>query len=134
MTPHAMTSIPDPDPIFQRIPDLIRQHARARPARAALVQGATTLSYAELDALMDRVAASLQRDGLHAGDVIAICAYATPLYAAVFLGALRAGMTVTVTVDTLRERGLPRSVKNLVDAGWLPQFLEPKSAHAGAEK
>ena len=47
---------------------------------------------------------------------------------------LRAGMTVTVTVDTLRERGLPRSVKNLVDAGWLPQFLEPKSAHAGAEK
>ena len=105
MTPHAMTSISDPDPIFQRIPDLIRQHARARPARAALVQGATTLSYAELDALMDRVAASLQRDGLRAGDVIAICAHANPLYAAVFLGALRAGVTVaplapSVTVES----------------------------------
>ena len=38
---------------------------------------------------------------------------------------LRAGMTVTVTVDTLRERGLPRTVQKMVDAGWLPQFLQP---------
>ena len=79
---------------FRSIPDLIRTHALARPAQAALVQGATTLSYAALDALMDRIAASLQRDSLHAGDVIAICAHATPIYAAVFLGALRAGVTV----------------------------------------
>lgn len=44
---------------------------------------------------------------------------------------LRAGMTVTVTVDTLRERGLPRNVQKLVDSGWLPQFLEPAAAQAG---
>jgi membrane fusion protein, multidrug efflux system len=44
---------------------------------------------------------------------------------------LRAGMTVTVTVDTLRERGLPRSVQRLVDTGWLPHFLQPNFAQAG---
>jgi len=44
---------------------------------------------------------------------------------------LRAGMTVSVAVDTGRPRGLPRSVQKLVDSGWLPRFLEPASAIAG---
>jgi membrane fusion protein (multidrug efflux system) len=44
---------------------------------------------------------------------------------------LRAGMTATVTVDTGRPRGLPRPLKKLVDAGWLPRFLEPSRAIAG---
>jgi membrane fusion protein (multidrug efflux system) len=44
---------------------------------------------------------------------------------------LRAGMTVTVTVDTGRPRGLPRVVQKLVDDGWLPRFLSPPSALAG---
>ena len=106
------------DPAYQTIPELVRQHARARPARAALVQDATTLSYAALDALMDRVAASLQRDGLRAGDVIAVCAHASPLYAAVFLGALRAG----VTVAPLAPSVTPASFAGMLrDAGarWL---------------
>jgi len=47
---------------------------------------------------------------------------------------LRAGMTVTVTVDTGRERGLPRPVRRLVDKGWLPSFLEPRAALARGEK
>ena len=83
-----------PDLQFQVITDLIREHARARPGQPALVGSDTSLSYAALDALMDRVAASLQRDGLKAGETIAICAHASPRYAAVFLGALRAGAAV----------------------------------------
>ncbi len=90
------------DPAFRVITDLIREHARARPHQPALVQGqgqadvpgSATLTYAELDALMDRIAATLQRDGLQTGDVIAVCAAASPRYAAVFLGALRAGVVV----------------------------------------
>ncbi|MDQ3259306.1 MAG: HlyD family secretion protein [Pseudomonadota bacterium] len=46
---------------------------------------------------------------------------------------LRVGMTVSVSVDTKRERGLPRSIQRLVDAGWLPRFLQPKPALAGNE-
>jgi len=88
----------DPDsapPPFEPIPDRIRSHARARPHQAALVEGDERLDYGALDALMDRVAASLQRDGLVAGrDRIAICAHPSVRQAALFLGALRAGVAV----------------------------------------
>jgi len=84
---------PDLTP-FRTISDLVREHARARPAHAALVQGDDVLSYSALDALMDRIAATLQRDGIGPGDAIAICAHSSPRYAAVFLGALRAGAAV----------------------------------------
>ena len=100
-----------PEPAYRVITDLIREHARARPQQLALVQsqdaagatfttltagtpGAAPLTYAELDALMDRVAATLQRNGLQPGDAVAVCAAASPRYAAVFLGALRAGVVV----------------------------------------
>jgi long-chain acyl-CoA synthetase len=82
------------DPDFRAVPDLVREHATARPRQAALVQGDECLDYGTLDALMDRVAAALQRDGVRPGDAIAICAHSSPRYAAVFLGALRAGVAV----------------------------------------
>jgi acyl-CoA synthetase (AMP-forming)/AMP-acid ligase II len=85
---------PPNDPPFQVISELIRRHARARPTHPALVQGDTRIDYAALDTLMDRIAASLQRDGLRPGDSVAICANESPRYAAVFLGALRAGVAV----------------------------------------
>jgi membrane fusion protein (multidrug efflux system) len=44
---------------------------------------------------------------------------------------LRAGMTVTVTVDTGQPRGMPRMVQRLIDSGWLPRFLVPAPALAG---
>jgi membrane fusion protein (multidrug efflux system) len=47
---------------------------------------------------------------------------------------LRAGMTVTVTVDTGRPRGLPRVVQKMIDNGWLPRFLTPTSAFAGMHR
>ena len=82
------------DPGFRALPDLVREHAAARPRHPALVQGADCIDYGELDALMDRVAAALQRDGVRPGDTVAICAHSSPRYAAVFLGALRAGVAV----------------------------------------
>jgi len=90
---NSVQANPDLAP-FRTISDLVREHARSRPAHAALVQGDDVLSYAALDALMDRIAASLQRDGIGPGDAIAICATTSPRYAAVFLGALRAGAAV----------------------------------------
>jgi len=43
---------------------------------------------------------------------------------------LRAGMTVTASVETGHMRGLPRNIQALIDKGYLPQFLEPSSALA----
>ncbi len=88
-----MNSLP-PDPPFRSIPALVHEHATARPRQPALVQGEQSVDYATLDALMDRVAVALQRDGCRPGDAIAICAHSSPSYGIVFLGALRAGVAV----------------------------------------
>jgi long-chain acyl-CoA synthetase len=93
------------DPAFRTLSDLIRDHARARPDQLALIAGEARLSYAGLDALMNRVAASLQRDGVAPGDAIAICAQASPRYAAVFLGALRAGAAVAPLAPSVTPDG-----------------------------
>ncbi|MDN3922232.1 class I adenylate-forming enzyme family protein [Roseateles violae] len=79
---------------FRNIAELLREHAAARPELPALVQDGQALSYAELDALVDRIAAALQREGLAPGDAIALSGLSTPRQAAVFLGALRAGVVV----------------------------------------
>src|SRR4030095_11570633 len=79
---------------FGTLPALIRARAAEQPGHIALVQDQRSLDYARLDALMDRVAARLQREGLGRGASIAICAATSLEYAVVFLGALRAGVAV----------------------------------------
>ena len=88
-----MSTPPDAPP-FADLPTLLAGHARTRPQALALVVGSRSVSYAEFDALADRVAASLQRDGLAPQQVIAVCAGTSVAYLAVFLGALRAGLAV----------------------------------------
>jgi len=91
---------------YRAIPDLLRERARERPDSCAVVMGDEVLSYCELDTLADRVAASLQRDGIGPGDAIAVCALSSARYVAIFLGALRAGVAVaplspSVTSDAM---------------------------------
>jgi long-chain acyl-CoA synthetase len=81
-------------PPFRAIPDLLREQAVAAPARTALIQGERSVSWLQLDAIADRIAASLQRDGVMPTASIAICSSNSLEYAAVFLGALRAGVAV----------------------------------------
>jgi acyl-CoA synthetase (AMP-forming)/AMP-acid ligase II len=80
--------------------------ASAQPAARAIQDPDRTLTYAELDCQMDRVAAALQRDGVLPGQAIAVCAASCVDYVVLFLGALRAGVVVaplapSVTPDTL---------------------------------
>ena len=83
---------------FTPIDRLVRDHAAARLAQWALVAGndagQPALRWAELDAVMDRVAATLQREGVQPGQAIVLCGASTPIQAALFLGALRAGVVV----------------------------------------
>lgn len=76
---------------FGTIPELIAAHARERGDKPAVVQGDDALSYAQLNARMDAIAAALQRDGLARGQAVAIVGAMSVHYAAVFLGAIRAG-------------------------------------------
>jgi len=76
---------------FATLPDTIREHANERGGKTAVADAEGSYSYAELDAMMDRVAAALQRDGVQQGQSVAIISASSIAYAAVFLGALRAG-------------------------------------------
>jgi long-chain acyl-CoA synthetase len=93
-----MTVATSPAPVglppFRPIPDLIREHAAARPAQLALRQGAERMTWSELDALVDRIAARLQGLGLQPRESIAICGTNSLAYLALFLGGLRAGLAV----------------------------------------
>jgi acyl-CoA synthetase (AMP-forming)/AMP-acid ligase II len=81
-------------PPFRFIGDLLHEHAAARPRSLALVQGERRVSWGELDAMADRIAASLQRDGVEPRDSIAISGANSIEYALLFLGGLRAGAAV----------------------------------------
>ena len=95
---------------FGQITDLIGQHAASMPDHIALIEGDQRLSYAELDALMNRIAHALHRDGCQAGDAIALCAAPSIAYAAVFLGALRAGVVVAPLAPSASVKSLWRMV------------------------
>ncbi len=96
---------------FGVIAELIRHHARRDPRHLALDDGTLALDYGALDALMDRIAAAMQRDGIVAGDAIAICAVSSTRYAAAFLGAQRAGAAVA----PLAPGSTPASLARMVD-------------------
>ena len=110
---------------FELIADLIHQHAVDEPSRTALIEGSHTLTYSQLDVLMDRVAAALQQAGLKTGDAIAICATMSVAYAAVFLGALRAGCVVAPLAPGSTPDGLARM---LSDSGARILFADASTA------
>ena len=81
-------------PPFRTIASLVHEHAAFRPKQAAILHGERRITLEQLDAMMDRVAASLQRDGVQPRQSIAIAGANSPEYLALFLGALRAGVAV----------------------------------------
>ncbi|MEO8524585.1 MAG: class I adenylate-forming enzyme family protein [Caldimonas sp.] len=112
---------------FGLVADLIRDHARRDPGHAALVDEQRTISYGELDALMDRIAAALQRDGVLPREAIAICAAASVSYAAVFLGALRAGVVVAPLAPGETAKSLAGM---LSDSGAKLLFVDASTAES----
>jgi acyl-CoA synthetase (AMP-forming)/AMP-acid ligase II len=116
---------------FATLPDLIRAHATERGARAALASDAGTIDYAALDALMDRIAAALQRDGVRQGQAVAIVAASRIEYGAVFLGALRAGCVAA----PLAPSSTPASLAAMIaDCGAPIVFVDEDAATALAEQ
>jgi long-chain acyl-CoA synthetase len=122
MSPDALL-----DQDFGLVADLIHGYAEERPRHPALIHDERVVSYGELDSLMDRVAASLQRDGIRSGEVISICASSCVEYGVIFLGALRAG----VAVAPLAPSSTPQALATmLADCGAKILFLDDAIAAA----
>ncbi|MGZ8261235.1 MAG: class I adenylate-forming enzyme family protein [Caldimonas sp.] len=121
---------PTDDPPFQAIAALVRAHAGAAPQQPAIVDAdGESIDYGALDAAMDRVATSLQRDGVVPGQAIAVCGRNSVRYATLFLGALRAG----VVVAPLAASVTPASFRSMVaDADARLLFVDAGAAELAA--
>ncbi|HEV7690127.1 MAG TPA: class I adenylate-forming enzyme family protein [Hyphomonadaceae bacterium] len=76
---------------FATMPELLHAHAKERPSHIAVIDGDRRLTNAEFDALVDRVGASLQRDGIANRGAVAMCGPSSIEYVAVFIAAVRIG-------------------------------------------
>lgn len=116
---------------FATLPDILRAHATERGDKIAVADANATLTYGELDALMDRIAAALQRDGVDQGRSVAIIASASVEYAAVFMGTLRAGCAAA----PLAPSSTPESLAAMVmDCGAPIVFVDGENATAIADQ
>ncbi len=117
------------DETFQPLPEMIRALAAAQPSHAALIQDGRSVTYAELDAAMDRVAAALHRDEVAPGEAIAICAGTSIEYAIVFCGALRAG----VAVAPIAPSSTPESIAVMIADSGAHLFFADAEVSAALE-
>lgn len=106
---------------FGTLADVIRAQAAELKDKPALVDAKRTISYAELDELMDRIAVALQRDGVGKAEVAAICATTSTEYGATFFGILRAGAIVAPLAPSSTPESL---VMMLSDSGAKVFFLD----------
>jgi long-chain acyl-CoA synthetase len=93
---------------------LVRRSAAERGAAEALVEGGRRLTWAELDALVDRAAAGYADRGLVAGDRVAVQLRNGIDWLLATVGALRAGLVV-VPVNTAYTE--PETAHLLTDSG-----------------
>jgi acyl-CoA synthetase (AMP-forming)/AMP-acid ligase II len=125
------------DEPFVCVTDMLRRFGTERGQHPALICGDEVLSYAALDARVDRFAAALQRDGIQPRDALALCAVASVEYVVAFLGGLRAGAAVAPLAPSSGAASLVGMVGNsgarllFIDAE-VKRLLEPVAAQISA--
>lgn len=118
MTLNPVTYLEQP---FGHLAELINAHAINQPDRIALDDGEDKLSWAETAALVNRVAAQLQADGLKKGQAVSILGTTTIRYAVAYLGAIVAGGCAA----PLTTSATPKQLANMmVDSGAMHLFID----------
>ncbi len=112
---------------FGTLSEMIRFQAAQRPRHVALIEDDRHIDYGELDAMMDRIAASLQRDGAEQGEAVAICGANSIDYALAFLGALRAGLPAAPVPAGVTAESLAAMV---ADSGARHLFIDAAAEEA----
>src|SRR5512139_77530 len=79
---------------------ILRESARSRPYKVALISGEHQMTYVELDRASDRFAAGLRDSGIAAGDVIGLQLPNVAQFAIAYFAILKTG-AITVPVNVL---------------------------------
>jgi long-chain acyl-CoA synthetase len=93
---------------------MLRESARRAPGKTAVILGDTRLSYAQVDELSDRVAASLAAAGVAPGDRVGLQLPNIPWFVIAYFGILKAG-GVVVPMNVLLKA--PEIAFQLEDSG-----------------
>ena len=102
--------------------DLFRAHAAEQPDAVAIADEAGRLSWRELDALVERVAARLQAEGVGRGGAVAVVGQNSIAYGAVFLAVIRTGAAVAPLTTSATPEALAAM---LADSGARHLFADP---------
>lgn len=97
---------------FATLPELLAAHAAERPDHIAIIDGDDQISYADVHASANRIAAALRRDGLLPGDRAAILAGTSACYLELFIGILRAGCVAVPLPANAASDTLTRMIKD----------------------
>jgi acyl-CoA synthetase (AMP-forming)/AMP-acid ligase II len=105
---------------------LITAWGQERQDRIAFDDGSERLTWAEVAALVERIAAQLQADGLKKGQAVAILGTSTVRYALAYLGAIRAGGCAAPLTTSATPAQLEAMLR---DSGAMHLFIDaPKLA------
>ena len=110
---------------FIPLTTILRAHAARRGDAIAIADEHGSVSWAELDALLDRVAAALLREGVAKDEPVAIAALNSVRTGLAFLGAIRAGAVAAPLTST----AAPETVlAMLADSGSRVLLLDAEMA------
>src|SRR5262249_25757909 len=98
---------------------VLEESARQFADRDAVVQGATRLTYGQLDAAASQVASALIARGIRPGDRVAVSCPNLPSFPIVYFGILKAGAVVVPLNILLTEREI---AYHLTDSGARAYF------------
>ena len=91
---------------------MLRESARRAPAKTAVILGDVRLSYAQLDELSDRLAASLTAGGLAPGDRVGLQLPNIPQFVIAYFGILKAGGVVVPMNPLLKAPEIAFQLEN----------------------
>src|SRR6202008_3976120 len=125
----ALAGAPSPFPREATLHALVAEQARLRPDAAAVAHGERTVTYAELDAWAERVAARLRAEGVGAEDRVGVAMERSPELVAALLGVLKAGAAYARPAPAYPAERLlfmlrASGARALVVRGRLPATLE----------
>jgi long-chain acyl-CoA synthetase len=125
----------------RNVADLVRAAALAEPRKPALIDEAETVTWSELDALVDQAAAGFRAAGVAAGERIGILVPNSVEFAAAYFGALRGGfvavpLNTAYTAPELRHQVADAAVRLVVTdddhRALLPDLSEEALVVVGA--
>ncbi len=112
------------------ISELLARNARKFPEKTAVIEGESSLSYAEVNCMVNRLASSLARLGVGRGDKVALYMPNTKEFAVSYFAVLRLGAVVVPINARLTAAEVQyilghSEAKALITHDWVHQVLAP---------